>query len=82
MSVADASHNVALIHLTRSLFDLLGDSVLHNWQKIYAMEESYQQIHKQHGAILRAILARDSGQARGLAHAHLAYVERCLRSRG
>jgi len=78
MAIADASHNMALIHLTQSLFDLLGDTVLDNWQKISTREESYQGIHRQHGEILQAILSRDSDLARGCAHAHLAFIERCL----
>jgi len=82
LAIAHSSHNMALIHLTQSLFDLLGDTVLDNWQKIYAREESYQGIHKQHGEILQAILSRDSDLARGCAHQHLAYIERCLRTVG
>ena len=34
MAIAEASHNVALIHLTQSLFTLLGDMVVNNWEKI------------------------------------------------
>ncbi len=79
MAIAGASHNMALIHLTQSLFDLLGDTVLNNWEKIYAREESYQGIHEQHGKMLQAILSRDSELARGAAHEHLAFIGRCLR---
>ncbi|TVO77799.1 MAG: GntR family transcriptional regulator [Sedimenticola selenatireducens] len=79
MAIADASHNVALIHLTQSLFDLLGDVVLSNWEKIYTMEESYQAIHAQHGEIYEAIFSGDSTVARHAAHEHLAYIEACLR---
>jgi GntR family transcriptional repressor for pyruvate dehydrogenase complex len=79
MAIADASHNVALIHLTQSLFDLLGDVVLNNWAKIYTMEESYQAIHAQHGEIYEAIFSGDSTVARHAAHEHLAYIEACLR---
>lgn len=80
MAIADASHNVALIHLTQSLFDLLGDVVLSNWEKIYKMEESYQAIHAQHGEIYEAIFSGDAIVARHAAHEHLAYIEACLRN--
>ncbi|MDF1528299.1 MAG: GntR family transcriptional regulator [Sedimenticola sp.] len=80
MAIADASHNVALIHLTQSLFDLLGDVVLSNWEKIYKMEESYQAIHAQHGEIYEAIFSGDATVARHAAHEHLAYIEACLRN--
>lgn len=79
MAIAEASNNVALIHLTRSLFNLLGDQVIHNWERIYQQQESRDAIHAQHKAILDAILARDADRARAAAQTHLAYVGRCLR---
>lgn len=79
MAIAEASSNVALIHLTRSLFDLLGDQVIHNWEQIYRQRESREAIHHQHREILRAILARDAESARNAAQRHLAFVGRCLR---
>ncbi|GAB4362453.1 MAG: FCD domain-containing protein [Gammaproteobacteria bacterium] len=79
MAIAEASNNVALIHLTRSLFDLLGDQVIHNWEQIYRQKESREAIHQQHREILDAILARDAEAARNAAQRHLAFVGRCLR---
>lgn len=81
MAIAEASHNVALIHLTHSLFTLLGDQVVENWQKIYASDESNQQIHGQHQQILDSILSGDRVAARNAAHEHLAYIGECLRGR-
>lgn len=79
LAIAAASHNVALIHLTRSLFDLLGEQVVHNWEQIYRREESRQAIHRQHAQILAAILAGNPEQARHAAHEHLVYIGLCLR---
>jgi GntR family transcriptional repressor for pyruvate dehydrogenase complex len=79
MAIAEASHNVALMHLTQSLFDLLGDMVLSNWEKIYANEEHYQRIHQQHGEIYQAIMSGDSANARNSAQEHLTFIEGCLR---
>lgn len=79
MAIAEASNNVALIHLTRSLFDLLGDQVIHNWEQIYQQRESREAIHRQHKEMLNAILARDAESARIAAQKHLAFVGRCLR---
>lgn len=79
MAIAEASNNVALIHVTRSLFDLLGDQVIHNWEQIYRQRESREEIHRQHKEILDAILARDAEAARNAAQRHLAFVGRCLR---
>lgn len=82
MAIAEASHNVALIHLTQSLFTLLGDQVVQNWERIYASDESYRQIHQQHQEIRDAILSGDASLARNAAHEHLAYIGRCLRGFG
>jgi len=79
MAIAQASHNVALTHLTQSLFDLLGDMVLSNWEKIYTRDDHYQKIHQQHGEIFQAIMAGDADKAQDSAQRHLTFIEGCLR---
>lgn len=79
MAIAEASGNVALVQLTRSLFDLLARQALQNWERIYRQEERRAAIHEQHRAILDAILARDPEGARAAAQRHLAYIGQCLR---
>jgi len=79
MAIAKASHNVALTHLTQSLFDLLGDMVLSNWEKIYTRDDHYQQIHQQHAEIFQAIMTGDADKAQASAQEHLTFIEGCLR---
>ncbi|MFT5111484.1 MAG: GntR family transcriptional repressor for pyruvate dehydrogenase complex [Parasphingorhabdus sp.] len=78
MAIAEASHNVALIHITRSLFDLLGKQMLKNWQQLLTDEESLLEIHNQHQYIFEAIMHGDPDMARNAAHSHLAYIDRSL----
>lgn len=79
LAIADASHNVALIHVMRGLFDLLLSNICRSLERLYTREGSYEVIHSQHGTILKAVLARDPDAARQAAHVHLSYVETTLR---
>ena len=79
MAIAEASHNVALIHITRSLFDLLGKQMLSNWEQLLKDEESLAEIQSQHQYIFEAILHGDPDMARNAAHHHLSYIGRSLR---
>ena len=79
LAIADASHNVALIHVMRGLFNLLLSHICRSLERLYTRESSYVIVHSQHQAILKAILDRDPEAARQAAHIHLAFVETTLR---
>jgi len=79
LAIADASHNVALIHVMRGLFNLLLSHICRSLERLYTRESSYMIVHSQHQAILKAILDRDPEAARQAAHIHLAFVETTLR---
>lgn len=79
LAIADASHNVALIHVMRGLFNLLLSHICRSLERLYTRESSYLIVHSQHQAILNAILERDPDAARQAAHVHLAFVETTLR---
>ncbi|KAA3630372.1 MAG: GntR family transcriptional regulator [Proteobacteria bacterium] len=79
MAIAEASHNFALIHITRSLFDLLSTQMLSNWEHLLTNPESCEQIHDQHQYIFEAIISGDPDMARNAAHTHLSYIGRCLK---
>jgi GntR family transcriptional repressor for pyruvate dehydrogenase complex len=82
LAIADASHNVALIHITRSLFDLLSTQMKSNWEHLLMNRESCSKIHDQHQFIYDAIISRDPDMARNAAHTHLSYIGRCLKELG
>ncbi|HPF57443.1 MAG TPA: GntR family transcriptional regulator [Candidatus Competibacteraceae bacterium] len=79
LAIADASHNVALIHVMRGLFDLLLSHINRSLERLYTREDNYVIIHSQHQAVLEAVLKRDPEAARQAAHVHLAFVETTLR---
>ncbi|MDG4598234.1 MAG: GntR family transcriptional regulator [Candidatus Contendobacter sp.] len=79
LAIADASHNVALIHVMRGLFDLLLSNICRSLERLYTRESSYSVIHAQHQAILKGVLERDPDAARQAAHVHLSFVETTLR---
>lgn len=79
LAIADASHNVALIHVMRGLFDLLLSNICRSLERLYTRESSYAVIHAQHQAILQGVLERDPDAARQAAHVHLSFVETTLR---
>lgn len=79
LAIADASHNVALIHVMRGLFNLLLSHICRSLERLYTRESSYGIVHSQHQVILKAILERDPDAARQAAHVHLAFVETTLR---
>ncbi len=79
MAIAEAAQNVALIHITRSLFDLLSKQMMSNWEQLLTNPESCDQIHDQHQYIYEAILSGDPDMARNAAHTHLSHIGRCLR---
>lgn len=82
MAIAEASHNFALIHITRSLFDLLSTQMLSNWEQLLMNPEICRQIHDQHQYIYEAIISGDPEMARNAAHTHLSYIGRCLKEIG
>jgi len=78
MAVADASHNLALVHVMRGLFNLLRDNIAQNLQRLALDAGSRKTIRAQHAAIYRAIVERKPEGAREAAHAHLSYVDLTL----
>lgn len=74
MSVVEASHNVMLIHVLRSVYDLLRDGVFHNRATIYESGGARTRLYEQHAQIFRAIMDRDPDAARAAVVDHLTYV--------
>lgn len=81
MAILEASHNVVMLHMMRSMFDLLRQGVFYNRQVMFKQHTSRSALLDQHGAINAALQARDPAAARAAVEAHLEYVETCLRDR-
>lgn len=82
LAVAEASHNVALIHVMRGIYNLLRTCMRHAWEVMFEEPENVAVLHGQHRALLEAVLKRDPERARIAAHLHLNYVRQSLQQLG
>lgn len=80
LAVADASHNVALIHVMRGLVNLLRTSALRFRARIFSLGDGGKQVLRgQHLAIYEAVMKGNAEAARQAAHLHLSFIEATLR---
>jgi GntR family transcriptional repressor for pyruvate dehydrogenase complex len=82
LSIAEAAHNVFLLHVLRALFGLLEKSIVNSLETLYLREHTRREIPRQHGVLLDAILAGDPEAARQAVHDHLAFVEETMLNQG
>ncbi len=75
MAIIEASHNVIMLHMLRSMFDLLREGVFYNRQVLFRNRMTRDQLLDQHRAMNVALQARDPAGARAAVEAHLSYVE-------
>ncbi|WP_333818059.1 FCD domain-containing protein [Tabrizicola sp.] len=78
MAIIEASHNVIMLHMLRSMFELLRQGVFYNRQVMFRNRMTRDQLLDQHRAINAAIQARDPAAARAAVAAHMAYVEQAF----
>jgi GntR family transcriptional repressor for pyruvate dehydrogenase complex len=78
MAIIEASHNVVMLHMMRSMYDLLRSGVFYNRQIMFRQLTTRADLLDQHRAIVDALLARDAVAARAAVDIHLNYVERAL----
>ncbi len=78
MAIIEASHNVVMLHMMRSMFQLLRDGVFYNRQVIFRQKTTRSALLDQHRAINSAIQARDPPGARKAVEAHLDFVRAAL----
>jgi GntR family transcriptional regulator, transcriptional repressor for pyruvate dehydrogenase complex len=78
MAIIEASHNVIMLHMLRSMFDLLREGVFYNRQVMFRNRITREELLDQHRAMNDAVQARDPVAARTAVEAHLAYVEQAF----
>ena len=77
-AIMDASHNVVMLHMMRSMFELLQTGVFYNRQVMFRQRTTRQALLDQHQAINDALQARDPDAARAAVRIHLDFVEQAL----
>lgn len=79
LAIIEASHNVVMLHMMRSMFDLLREGVFYNRQVMFRQRTTRDSLLDQHRAINIALQARDPERARAAVQAHLDFVRIALR---
>jgi len=78
MSIVEASHNVIMLHMMRSMFDLLSDGMVYTRNVLFKQSTRREVLLDQHRRINDAIQARDPEGARNAMVAHLSFVEAAI----
>lgn len=78
LSIIEASHNVVMLHMMRSMFELLREGVFYNRSIMFKQRTNRAQLLDQHRTINDALQNRDPKAARAAVVAHLNYVEVAL----
>ena len=78
MAIIEASHNVVMLHMMRSMFDLLRGGVFYNRSVMFKQRITRATLLDQHRAINTALQGRDPIAAKAAIEAHLDYVSESL----
>jgi GntR family transcriptional repressor for pyruvate dehydrogenase complex len=78
LAIVEASHNVIMLHVMRSMYDLLREGVFYNRKIMFKQKATRASILDQHRQINTALQARDGAAARRAIEAHMDFVERAL----
>ena len=78
VAITEASHNLVLLHIIRSLLPLLEQNVLQNLKQLYRRQDAVEKVSKHRANIVDAVISREPEKAREMSHAHLAYIEETL----
>ena len=78
LAIIEASHHVIMLHMMRSMFQLLREGVFYNRQVMFKQRTTRGALLDQHRVINNALQARDPEGARNAVISHLSYVENAL----
>jgi GntR family L-lactate dehydrogenase operon transcriptional regulator len=78
LSITEASHNVVMLHVMRSLFSVLQKTIKHNLDKLYTIPRVFEPLSTQHERLMRTVIDGDPVAAREAAQEHLVFVEESL----
>lgn len=76
--IAEASHNVILLHVVRGMQELLAENIYQNLAMLAGHDGILTQLNAHRQRIVKAIVDGEPEQAREACHQHLAYIEQAL----
>ncbi len=78
LSIIEASHNIIMLHMMRSMYELLREGVFYNRAIMFKQRMTRDTLLDQHRRINDALQSRDPAGARAAVEAHLNFVETAL----
>ncbi|MCG6882510.1 MAG: FCD domain-containing protein [Silicimonas sp.] len=78
LAIVEASHNVVMLHMMRSMYDLLQQGVFYNRKIMFQQRTKRSSLLDQHRDINAAIQLRDAEAARRAIEDHIAFVRNAL----
>ena len=78
MAIIEAGHNVIMLHMMRSMFELLRTGVFYNRQMLFKNRVTRDLLLAQHRAMNDGVQAREAAAARAAIEAHLNFVEQAF----
>ncbi len=78
LAIIEASHNIVMLHMMRSMYQLLREGVFYNRSVMFKQRLTRDQLLDQHRAINDALQSRDPAAARAAVESHLTFVESAL----
>jgi GntR family transcriptional repressor for pyruvate dehydrogenase complex len=78
MAIIEASHNVVMLHMMRSMYQLLREGVFYNRQVMFKNRVTRDHLLDQHRAINMGVQSRDPVAARAAVEAHMDYVKQSM----
>ncbi|UZD90476.1 FCD domain-containing protein [Cognatishimia activa] len=78
LAIIEASHNVIMLHMMRSMYDLLREGVFYNRTMLFKHRTTRSELLDQHRRINDALQERDAKAARKAVEDHLSFVEQSL----
>lgn len=79
VAIAEASHNIVLLHVVRNLLEMLRRDIVFNRTLLYSRRDARDRLLEQHRAIYECLMNRDAEGARTAAQTHMRQVEERLR---
>lgn len=77
-AVAEASHNVVLLHLVRGLTPLVEQNIRLNLEVLQAKDGIVGQLNSHRQRLMEAVIRGEPEQARQASNSHLAFIEEAL----
>lgn len=78
LAIYEASHNLVMLHIMRSLSDMLRNDVFYNRAKLYMRQGVRDLLLEQHRAVFDAVMKGDPQAARTAAEAHINFTRDAL----